>query len=190
MNREERERMVDRLLNQALAPHDAEPRAGLEERIIHRLQAQPEAHRWWRWLWIPAVAAVLAVAIGLSRRPEPNVPGRESRVASTQPAATSILPSTSPRPGTSDQPSRRSFTARRRTSGSTRETATATASTSAPRLETFPSRSALTVEERMLLGFVKREPREAQTVAQEQSAREEAVRKAMDAVPAGSGSMQ
>ena len=59
MNREERERLVDRVLNEALAPQEIQPRAGLEQRILANLRAQPLPRPRWRWMWVPAVAALL-----------------------------------------------------------------------------------------------------------------------------------
>jgi hypothetical protein len=80
MNREERERMVDRLLDQALASQPVEPRPGLEERVLAHLRPQPAPRVWWRaaWIWAPvAVAAtVLVIVIGayLTRSPQPARP--------------------------------------------------------------------------------------------------------------------
>lgn len=78
MNREERERMVDRLLDQALAARQVEPRPGLEERVLASLRPQPEPRSWWRWLWVPAAVAAAVLVIVMATRwsgsPQPQRP--------------------------------------------------------------------------------------------------------------------
>ena len=61
------ERKLDDLLDSALASYSAvEPRAGLESRILARIQdAAEQQERWWctRWLWAGRVAAAVAAIV-------------------------------------------------------------------------------------------------------------------------------
>src|ERR1700757_4524333 len=62
---------LDRALDAALAKYVAEPRAGLEERVLANLRAETArgAERaWWRWGVLAFVAAALLFALGLSGR--------------------------------------------------------------------------------------------------------------------------
>jgi hypothetical protein len=68
----------DQILDDALAEYrEAEPLAGLEDRVLQRLRLQAERRRklWWRWSAITAVAAALVVAawIGLGNRTRQEV---------------------------------------------------------------------------------------------------------------------
>lgn len=63
MNGEERKRRVDGALERALAPEHVNPRSGFEERLLANLAAEPERRPWWRWVWVPALAAAALVAI-------------------------------------------------------------------------------------------------------------------------------
>ena len=76
MNREEKERMLDRVLDDALAPQNMEPRPGLEQRILANLRAQPEPQPWWRWrlFWVPASVAALVLVVVLLRQSMPSPP--------------------------------------------------------------------------------------------------------------------
>ena len=62
----------DKVLDDALSEYrEAEPLAGLEDRVLQRLQLQTEQRRklWWRWSAIAAAAAALIIAawIGMGR---------------------------------------------------------------------------------------------------------------------------
>jgi hypothetical protein len=69
-NREQDE--LDRMLDAALAKYAAaEPRSGLEERVLANLRAEEARdadHAWGRWSAIAAVAAVIVVVLALSLR--------------------------------------------------------------------------------------------------------------------------
>jgi len=58
------ERFVDELLDSALAQYaEAEPRPGLEARLLARLRSEPEPAAFgWRWLPMAAAAAVILAA--------------------------------------------------------------------------------------------------------------------------------
>lgn len=68
----------DQVLDDALAEYrEAEPLAGLEDRVLRRLRLQTERQRrvWWRWSAIAAAAAALLIAawIGLGDRTRQDV---------------------------------------------------------------------------------------------------------------------
>jgi hypothetical protein len=59
----------DDLLDHALTEYrDAEPLAGLEDRVLQRLQSQPAERRNVRWLWgaIATCAALVLIALGIT----------------------------------------------------------------------------------------------------------------------------
>lgn len=168
MNREERERMVDRVLNEALAPQEIELRAGLEQRILANLRAQPEPRTWWRWMktWVPAaVAAVLiALAVGL-RMTDFRPPVKPPVVVERQP---SIAPAPKIVPAPATQVSR----AHVRPRHGSPATLVIAASATPPeplRQDVFPSPEPLSEQERLFYQFVRQSPREAVQVAQMQA---------------------
>lgn len=169
MKYEERERMVDRLLDQALSPQPVEPRPGLEERILAGLHAQPAPRPWWQWAWIPVTAAVI-VAVGLyvTRRPQPVA----TPVARTAPAITpAVTPAVAPEPAPQPvgaQKTRLRPAARPRV---------VMAATPLPRQEVFPSPVPLTAEEQLLLALRSRHPAEVVDVAQAQQNEREKIQK-------------
>src|ERR1700730_4043155 len=61
---------LDRELDAALAQYGAaEPRAGLEQRVLTNLQAEREkiaSRTWWRWPVTVALAAAVTIAVGMS----------------------------------------------------------------------------------------------------------------------------
>ena len=71
MEDKEREQKLDQWLNQALSDYNsAEPRFGLEQRVLNRLQAEARPRRWNFWRWMPAFAAIAAaVIIAVAIRP-------------------------------------------------------------------------------------------------------------------------
>jgi hypothetical protein len=65
------DQQLDKILDQALSEYrDAEPLAGLEDRVLQRLRLQPVARRntSWKWAGIAACAATLAFAAWLGLR--------------------------------------------------------------------------------------------------------------------------
>jgi hypothetical protein len=68
---DKRQDELDRMLNTALAKYAAaEPRPGLEDRVLAHLRAEPTrmpAHAWWRWS-VAAALAVVIVAVALAWR--------------------------------------------------------------------------------------------------------------------------
>jgi hypothetical protein len=165
MNREERERMVDRLLHEALAPQEIEPRAGLEQRILANLRAQPEPRPWWRWMWVPAVAAVLiALAVGLRMSSNPQ---------QVRPAVAIEHQPTPPTPMKQPVPPAPVVAAERKSARDVarprKMIAAAATKPALPRQDVFPSPVPLTPEETMLLTLLRRNPSQAVLVAREQA---------------------
>jgi hypothetical protein len=168
MIREERERMVDRLLNEALAPQEIEPRAGLEQRILANLRAQPEPRPWRRWmmLWVPAaVAAVLiALAVGLRMSSNPQQ-ARPAVAIEHQPTPpTPMKQPVPPAPVVAAERKPARDVARPR-----KMIAAAATKPALPRQDVFPSPVPLTPEETMLLTLLRRNPSQAVLVAREQA---------------------
>ena len=163
MNREEREGMVDRLLNEALAPQEMEPRAGLEQRILANLRVQPEPRPWWRWMW--AVAAVLIALLGGLRMTDHTPLVKPTVVAERQP---SIVPAPKIVPVPATEVSR-THVRSQHGSRATPEMATSATPPGLPRQEVFPSPEPLGEQERLFYQFVQHSPREAVQVAQMQA---------------------
>ncbi len=179
MNAEDRERQpdkkMDEWLDDALARYsDVEPRAGLEQRILANLQAQPQRRPWWQWAWIPAAAAVLIAAgvLWMTRqRTSPVTPPVQVKHEALPP------PRPAPQPATqvvhAVQPPVRSRPVKLRPAVQMANT-----NDDLPRQEVFPSRDGvgpmfpspapLNTQEVALIRLVKRDPEEVRTIAQEQ----------------------
>lgn len=160
MNREERERMVDRVLNEALAPQEMEPRAGLEQRILANLRAQPEPRPWWRWVWAAVAVALIALAVGLQMMD--LTPPAKPPVAARQ-------PSPAPAPKIVPAPAVRAQVRPPRGSPSTPVIAASVTPPGPSRQDVFPSPEPLSEQERLFYQFVRQSPREAVQVAQMQA---------------------
>ncbi len=82
MENNERDRKLDQWLDDALSGYSAaEPRFGLEQRVINRVRAEGtvRARKWNLWRWMPAfgaIAAVIIVAVAI-RPMEKKAPQRE-----------------------------------------------------------------------------------------------------------------
>src|SRR3954468_17135111 len=80
-NHEAKDKMLDDLLDGALAEYsNVEPRAGLENRILARL-SEPGGLAFWNWKWVVGLAAtcvVLAVIFVFQRESRPVVAVKES----------------------------------------------------------------------------------------------------------------
>jgi len=86
----------DKLLDDALSEYrNAEPLAGIDDRVLCRLEAQAERRRgqWWRWSPVAAAVALVAVAVwfGLSTdvpRGTISAPTAQKHAPAAQPQAT------------------------------------------------------------------------------------------------------
>ena len=158
--------MVDRLLNEALAPQEIEPRAGLEQRILANLRAQPERRPWWRWmmLWVPAAVAALLIALAVGSR-------MSSRPQSARPTVAIEHQPTLPAPMKQPVPPASAVAAQRKPARDVARPQKMVAATrpALPRQDVFPSPVPLTPEETMLLTLLRRNPSQAVMVAREQA---------------------
>ena len=150
---------IDRWLEKGLAEYgSAEPRAGLEGRILANLKAEREhvASRrlWWAFSAVFAVMIVLAFVWPEARPKLPPAPVREDKVASIQAAEPSVKTplqrSTLPR---SANPVNHAAAVAIHTHSSRRRLANRV------RLEQFPSAQALSREVESLLEYVRATPR-------------------------------
>ena len=144
---------LDRMIDGALASYSGvEPLAGLEERVLNRVRvAETERPRLRLWRWILAgsvLAALLVVAIVLrtQRNPAPKT-NEIARVEAHVPLAPAPA-----REAPRVAPTR------------LRMIAKAPQPERLPKLEQFPAPAPLTAEERALVAFVGRDPKQAQQV--------------------------
>jgi len=161
---------LDRELDAALAKYAlAEPRAGLEERVLANLRGAQKhaAGGWWGWTAAAALAAaVILVVASLTVKMEQRVPGITERSA---PVATQkIVPC-----GVEMPDAHRTQVSKPAVHVARRQPAIVT---SAPRLEQFPSPQPLSEQEAILAGYVSRYPEHAALIAQ---ARTEELRRDM-----------
>lgn len=153
--------ILDRQLDAALAKYSAaEPRAGLEDRILANLRAErthAPVRSWLRWGTAGAFAAVaIALAVMVLRSTHPSAPVTHRPFIET-PAPKQQQQRVATNAGKSIAPQRRSVKAR------PDHPAVATA---APKLDVFPSPQPLTEEEKMLVGYIVQNPEEAALVAE------------------------
>jgi hypothetical protein len=166
---------LDRWLDGALQQYgNAEPRAGLEHRILANLESADKRARvdlgWWWRLAVAAVMICIVVAVWMGR----NV----SRVAKQSIAkvvpATRIVATTKPpepNPALGKVATTTTHPARRRESRPRIPTA------KEPRLEQFPSARPLSEQEQMLSHYVRDFPQQAVLVAQAQAERQKELAK-------------
>jgi hypothetical protein len=153
---------LDQVLEDALAEYrEAEPLAGLEDRVLQRVKSQAERARrpWWQWNAIAAAAAVLAIAAWI------GFGGRARHEAPAPVAQKQILPAGSyPRakdtriakePSTDKSVAAAKIVPSRIARASAPAQATAQSATVR---DHFPSPAPLMPEERMLLALAQTHP--------------------------------
>jgi hypothetical protein len=155
---------LDRALDAALAKYAAaEPRAGLEGRILATLRtaSDPAPDRaWWRWTVMAAVAAVLLVTVALGwRTGKPRHPAVADHLshASQAPLPETEVVSNAHKNGVQPHVPHHLQT----TTHHDRLPVVATV----PRLEQFPSPLPLSEQEEILASYVSRYPEHAVLVA-------------------------
>ncbi len=166
MNREERERLVDAVLDRALGPQSAEPRPGLEERILANLPNEVERRPWWRWMWVPALAAaaVLAVVIGMRVLQKQQPPLEQVKIVETPKQEAVVKPEAPMVKKQSPQ-----LRAKRKEPSKGAEAPRVVASTATPKQEQFPAPLPLSNEERRLLSLARMNSDEAERLARDQA---------------------
>lgn len=165
----DQEKFVDVLLDRSLSKFsEAEPRTGLEERIVAGIASAelPQPVRHWRWVLATAMLALLLGAAWLmwpatSRRSNSATNSAVQRAKSSH--ETAVV--NSPAPGkeqihTANSSAPKSWIPRRKTVTSGVEPSTTESATKLPKLEVFPSPAPLSEEETALLAFVRQTPRD------------------------------
>lgn len=169
---------LERVLNLALAKYAAvEPRAGLEKRILARLQCEqtrPAGHLWWRWGLSAAVVVTILVVMNVASKWSKQTPpiAKRPTIVQAPPDATLQVASNGtplktplkavglpPKPGA------------HRPRG---------ASVPSPKLDQFPSPQPLSPEELALARYVQSFPKEATLIAQAQEEFELEIQKEMN----------
>ena len=168
MDPTKRKKDVDGWLESALGQYsNAEPRAGLEIRILANLQAErrrlAERKRWW---WASAgtvaAAAALALAVWLGHPANTRTPNEASTTARID-AGSGNSPAVSPKIHTSTPAPVQA----RRSSGAKRQATEARSDE--PRLAQFPAPAPLSDQEKLLARYVEQFPKRAALVARAQT---------------------
>jgi hypothetical protein len=146
----EHEEKLERMLDAALAVYGAaEPLAGLEERVLGRLHAEPEhARPWWMWGAVAAAAALVLVALLVMSRSEP----KSAPVVSKNPpvAAPAPTPARRPEPQVAKAPKTQPSSPR----------VTAAVAQDLPKRDVFPTPTPPGEQELLLAKYMRRTPRE------------------------------
>jgi len=166
---------LDRWLEGALQQYgNAEPRAGLESRILANLEsADKRASFDRRWWWALAAAAVMVcIAIAIWMGGGVNHLAKEA-VARDMPATSSVA---------TTKPSKPNLALRKVVNPAThparrRESRPRIPTAKEPRLEQFPSARPLSEQEQMLAHYVRDFPQQAVLVAQAQAERQKELAK-------------
>lgn len=171
----ERERDMNQWLESALGQYSkAEPRPGLENRVLANLQAErnriASRRRWWAAGTAAALAAMMAaVWIGESARERSPVPTVGKSSSHQEEFRASIQAGTTPQAA----PLARAYTAREVAKRKPANRPMHYAAGTTPKLAQFPSPQPLSEQERILMSYVAIYPKHAALVAQ---ARTEALR--------------
>jgi hypothetical protein len=146
---------IERLIEKALASYAAaEPRPGLDARVMARVRVEGRVHRWWRWAWPVAAAATAVLWFVLAPRPARHTaPPLVARSAEGVPAHPPVRAKL--------QPARRA--ARARVAAVTKRSQ-------------FPTPYPPTAEERALLAWATRNPDLVRELAQQLRRTEEPIR--------------
>ncbi len=151
------DRFVDDLLDSALARYaQAEPRPGLEARLLARLRAEPEpAALGWRWLPMAAAAAVVVAAVlyfaGSRESRPPEVAVQPQPAVRPQVAAPPVTA-----PGRQKEPAPVVSPTLAKQPSAPR--ALAKVASTFGRRERFPTPAALSEQEQLLVRLVSRTP--------------------------------
>ncbi len=155
---------IDRLLDTALAKYSAaEPRPGLEERILTRLRDERKrapALAWWYWVMVPTLAMAL-VAFGLWRQfGKSSAPPIANHPVVSAPSVNLPEPEIAHRDANTPAPRKVERTRRTRPQSQVMAINTAT-----PKLDQFPSPQPLSEQELALAKYASAYPEEATLIA-------------------------
>lgn len=144
---------IDRLIDSAVRDY-AEPRTGLEQRMLARISGQVGRSGRWRWLFaaiaIPVIAALILLIYLVPKNPGPQ-PGQIAYTPAIPPPApliTAPAPRAVPRSGSSHRIQHNDQVANRASNNSI----------SRPKLDVFPTPQPLTTEEQALARFITQAP--------------------------------
>jgi hypothetical protein len=176
---------IDHALDAALTKYAAaEPRTGLEHRVLARLrieQARTAGRAWWSWSLAAAALAVVMIGLVVGwKSGRPSAPGIASHPA--------ITPQSPPRPE-AEMANRDGVNVPPRVHptlhAATHRSAAVATIAAAPKLEVFPSPRPLTEQEKLLVGYIAEEPEHAVLLARAQA---EDLRRDQEEEMRGSGS--
>jgi hypothetical protein len=179
---------IDRELNTALAKYSAaDPRTGLEDRVLANLRAEREnlCDSWPRWTIVTAAAlgAMVIVAVTLawrSERPRHSIATKYSPDAAQTEREPAKQMAASHDPANNRNPPRRQAPVSARKMIQHRVNAEAVAATS-PKLDRFPSRQPPGDKELLLARYVRDFPAEAALIARAQDDYEKEIDKRIEA---------
>ena len=165
----ERAREVDQWLESALSQYsEAEPRIGLESRVLANLQAErsrvASRRRWWWAAGAGAATAALAVAVWLGHGDRARTAARVGTGAIRQDEAGG-RPITHPLP----EPPVQQVTRKALRRPPTQRTPHAPEVGDVARLEQFPARTPLSDQEKLLARYVQEFPQRAALIARAQT---------------------
>jgi hypothetical protein len=172
---------LDRVLDAALAKYAAaQPRQGLEERVLANLRADRAKvpyRAWWHWSVMALTAAIVIVAITFAwrsgERPHPLV---ADHLLIRTPSVEQPGPRVAAKTGANNvHPEAPSPATRRATHRARREVAAA----ANPKLDQFPSRQPLSEQELALARYVSEFPQEATLIARAQEEYEKEIQEKM-----------
>ncbi len=147
------DRELDQLIDTALPSYSAaEPRPGIEHRILARAFAESPRQRRFRWAWalaLPAAACLLALLFFAGHHNSHR--STLEATATTAPATSAASPRETPATDSFSSPRKRPFTHKLATQPSTIHE-------SLPKEDVFPSPSPLTAEERAAIALVRDPP--------------------------------
>jgi hypothetical protein len=161
---------LDQMLDDALAEYrEAEPLAGLEDRVLQRVKSQTKRARrpWWRWHAIAAAAAVLAIAAWI------GFDGRTRHVVVSSPVVQKGEFPAQPHRATERGAAKEQVAKANRPQSPRAPAPVQMASTAvAPMTEHFPSPAPLKPEERMLLALAQTHPEFLRELSRDDSEQE------------------
>ncbi len=158
MDPRDHHQFVDELLDSALARYrSAEPRPGLEERVLTGLRADGQPRPWPGWAWRLAAGVavlgtvVLAVLLRRTVHITPGSPGPNSSVEARK------MDSPTPRLKAAVDPIAKSHPTRQASSHLTRQLRSQCVGAE-PHKDVFPSPAPLSEQEKLLLRYVRENP--------------------------------
>ena len=175
---------LERLLDVALARYTAEPRAGLEERVLANLRAETQRgsqRAWWGWSALALVAAALVIATALSWKLDRPMHSPTRVAVTTAPAMEPAKKQVTTSEVRSEVQSEVRSKVRNQAQSKVHLRAGAGASerlkhhapqavpvAAQPKLDQFPSPQPLSEQELALARYVNQFPREAELIARAQ----------------------